>query len=146
MLCVIIHYIQCQCLVRIEEILRLIEMLILGGMWGFRSEFNRTFAKVLLDKILDRKLVPRYGRRGDQTFLEDHVWPYIQNDLIAHDSHLCTTWYGKNSRPWPTRRPLLNETGCFVGCVRPCCPPIKHPFGECPLACRPKNHTDWTMC
>jgi hypothetical protein len=40
----------------------------------------------------------------------------------------------------------LNEPGCFVGCIRPCCPPVKFPFGECPMACRPKNHTDWTMC
>jgi hypothetical protein len=121
-------------------------MFILGGMWSFRSALNRTFARMLLEKILDRTLVSRYGRRGDQTFLEHHVWPHIQDDLIAHDSHLCTTWYGKNSRAWPTRRPLLNESGCFVGCVRPCCPPIKYPFGECPLACRPKNHPEWTMC
>jgi hypothetical protein len=121
-------------------------MFILGGMWSFRSALNRTFARMLLEKILDRTLVSRYGRRGDQTFLEHHVWPHIQDDLIAHDSHLCKTWYGKNSRAWPTRRPLLNESGCFVGCVRPCCPPIKYPFGECPLACRPKNHPEWTMC
>jgi hypothetical protein len=115
-------------------------------MWAFRSALNRTFAGVLLGKILDRSLVSRYGGRGDQTFLTDHVWPHIQDDLIAHDSYLCTTSYGKNSRPWPTRRPLLNYTDCFVGCVRPCCTPLKYPFGECPIACRPKNHTDWTMC
>ncbi len=118
-------------------------------MWGFRPALNRTFASEFLNKILNRTLVSRYGGRADQTFLEENVWHYIQNDLIAHDSHLCTKWYGKNSRPWPSRRPALNDTndtGCFVGCVRPCCPPVKFPFGECPIACRPKNHTDWTMC
>ncbi|CAF3402921.1 unnamed protein product [Rotaria socialis] len=118
----------------------------LGGMWGFRPELNRTMARQLLNQILNRSLVSRYTGRGDQTFLTDYVWPHIQEHLLAHDSHLCTTWYGKNSEPWPTRRPLLNATGCFVGCVRPCCRINKHPFGECPVACRPKNHTDWTMC
>jgi hypothetical protein len=114
-------------------------------MWGFRPAFNRTFASIFLEKILNRTLVRRYGKRGDQNFLADYVWPHIQNDVIAHDSYLCTTSYGKNSQPWPSRRPPLNDTGPFVGCVRPCWV-IKFPLGECPIACRPKNHTDWTMC
>lgn len=120
--------------------------MVVGGMWGFRPELNRTMATYFLNKMLNRTLVVNYGRRGDQTFLTHHIWPHIQNHLMAHDSHLCNTWYGKNSRPWPTKRPLLNETGCFVGCIRPCCQQLKHPFGECPMDCRPKDHPDWTMC
>ncbi|CAF1015993.1 unnamed protein product [Rotaria sordida] len=118
----------------------------LGGMWGFRPVLNRTMASIFLNKMLNHNLIKRYAGRGDQTFLTDHIWPNIQDHVLAHDSHLCTTWYGKNSQPWPTRRPPLNETSCFVGCVRPCCQKMKPPFGECPIACRPKNHTDWTMC
>ena len=118
----------------------------LAGLWSFRSALNRTFARLLLAKLVNSSLISHYGGKGDQPFLTDHVWPHIQNEVIAHDSHLCMRSYGLNSRPWPTRRPLLNETGCFVGCIRPCCPPIKFPFGECPLACRPKDHPDWTMC
>ena len=115
-------------------------------MWGFRPEQNRKFSAELLRKMLDRSLITRYGTRNDQTFLTEQVWPHIQNDVIAHDSFLCTTWYGKNSRPWPTRRPPFNGTDCFVGCVRPCCEPAKTPFGECPAACRPKEHANWSYC
>jgi hypothetical protein len=116
-------------------------------MWGFRPSLNRTLASNILRKILDRPLVTRYGGRRDQTFLTENVWPYISDDVIAHDSFLCNMPFGKNSRPWPTRRPHpANDTGCFVGCRRPCCNLLKYPFGECPKACRPKKHTDWTMC
>jgi hypothetical protein len=116
-------------------------------MWGFRPALNRTFASDVLRKILDRSLIIHFGGRGDQRFLTENVWPHIQDDVIAHDSFLCQTSYGKNSRPWPTRRPHpSNDTACFVGCVRPCCHPSKPFSTQCPLACRPKNHTDWTMC
>ena len=116
-------------------------------MWGFRPALNRTFSEMIRQKILDRSLVVQYGGRGDQKFLTDQVWPHIQDQVIAHDSFLCETSYGKNSRPWPTRRPHpFNNTHCFVGCTRPCCNPLKLPFGDCPLACRPKNHTDWNFC
>ena len=119
----------------------------LGGMWGFRPVLNRTFSRRVREKMLDRSLVSAYGGRGDQRFLRDHVWPDIQQQVIAHDSFLCTEPYGNSSRPWPVRRRHpSNDTGCFVGCVRPCCSPGRYPFGECPMACRPKNHTDWTMC
>ena len=117
-----------------------------GGLWTFRPELNRTFAKTFLGKMLNQSLISRYGGRADQTFLTEHVWPHIQNDIIAHDSFLCNQSYGKKSHPWPTRRPLFNGVDCFVGCVRPCCKNGTIPFRECPMACRPKNHTDWTLC
>ena len=118
----------------------------LGGMWDFRPELNRTFANKFLQTILNQSVVAEYGGRADQNFLEEYIWPYIRKDVIAHDSHLCQTSYGLNSRAWPTRRPPLNDSGSFVGCVRPCGLPMKYPFGECPKACRPKAHPDWTMC
>ncbi len=68
-------------------------------MWGFRPALNRTFASDILQKILDRSLVTRYGGRDDQTFLSQNVWPYISDDVIAHDSFMCNEPYGKNSRP-----------------------------------------------
>lgn len=119
----------------------------LGGMWGFRPALNRAFSRDVRAKMLDRSIVSGYGGRGDQRFLRDQIWPHIQAELIAHDSFLCTEPYGSTSRPWPVRRRHpANDTGCFVGCVRPCCSPTRYPFAECPLACRPKNHPDWTMC
>ena len=116
-------------------------------MWGFRPPLNRTFASNVLRKILDRSHVVHFGGRGDQRFLSENVWPFIKDHVIAHDSFLCTQSYGINSQAWPTRREHpANNTHCFVGCVRPCCTSSKYPFGECPMACRPKNHTDWTYC
>ena len=119
---------------------------ILGGMWGFRRTSNENLSRILFEKILDPTLIVNFTGRADQTFLGEHVWPYIQDDVLVHDSHLCETNYGRNARPWPTKRPELNATGCFVGCIRPCCQILLHPFGECPLACRPTDHKDWTMC
>ncbi|CAF3622861.1 unnamed protein product [Adineta steineri] len=122
-------------------------VVMLGGMWGFRPALNRTMGNYVLQKILNRSLIINFGGRGDQGFLSEHVWPHIQDHIIVHDSFLCTEPYGKNSRPWPTRRQHpSNNTYCFVGCTRPCCDPTKYPFNECPKACRPQNHTDWTMC
>lgn len=118
-----------------------------GGTWAFRSALNRVFAETIQKKILDRSVITRYGGVDDQTFLKDYIWLKIQNDLLAHDSFLCETTYGRNSRPWPTRRPLIsNDRNCFVGCVRPCCPLLKYPFGHCPLSCRPRDHLDWNFC
>lgn len=116
-------------------------------MWGFRPELNRTFSRNILQKIFNRSLIIKYDDRGDQTFLSDHIWPYISDHLIAHDSFYCEKYSGKYFHPWPTRRPdPTMDTGCFVGCSRPCCTPSKPPFDECPIACRPKTHTDWTLC
>lgn len=118
-----------------------------GGTWAFRSALNRLFGQTIQKKILDRSLIGRYHGVDDQTFLKDYIWPRIQNDLLAHDSFLCETSYGRNSRPWPTRRPLIsNDRNCFVGCVRPCCRLLKYPFEHCPLSCRPRNHSDWNFC
>ncbi|UJR22371.1 hypothetical protein I4U23_025433 [Adineta vaga] len=119
----------------------------LGGMWGFRPALNRTFANFFLQKMLNHSLVNKYGGRGDQGFLSDNIWPYIDNDIISHDSFLCMQSYSKNPHPWPTRRlHPSNDTHCFVGCSRPCCQPTAYPFGECPEKCRLKNHIDWIMC
>ncbi|CAF1106333.1 unnamed protein product [Didymodactylos carnosus] len=118
----------------------------LGGMWGFRPSINRSFSKEFLNKIRNKGLIRRYDKRGDQTFLSDQIWPHIHNDVIAHDSFLCQTWYGKNSRPYPTRRQPVNETNCFIGGVRGCCGSNGAPFQECPQACRPKEHLEWIYC
>ncbi|CAF1517730.1 unnamed protein product [Adineta steineri] len=120
----------------------------LGGTWGFRPALDRTFSRQLLQKMVNRRLISKYDKKHDQTFLGEHVWPNIQNNFIAHDSFTCATRNGKNSQPWPSRRPAINGTGtaCFVGCVRPCCGTIYTPFPKCPLKCRPKNHPDWLWC
>ncbi|CAF1559078.1 unnamed protein product [Adineta steineri] len=120
----------------------------LGGLWGFRPALDRTFSRQLLRKMVNRTLITMYHTNGDQDFLKEHVWPHIQDNFIAHDSYKCNTSYGKNSQPWPSRRPVVNSTfnNCFVGCVRKCCEPYAFTLKECPLECRPKNHPDWLWC
>jgi hypothetical protein len=65
-------------------------------MWGFRPALDRTFANSILQKIFNRSLVTHYTNRGDQKFLTDHIWPHIQDHVIAHDSFFCNAAFGKN--------------------------------------------------
>ncbi|CAF3491022.1 unnamed protein product [Rotaria socialis] len=118
----------------------------LGGMWGFRPSLNRSISRLILDKIYNRELIKRYGGRADQSFLSSHVWSYAKASVIAHDSFLCKHEFGQKSEPFPTQRPSVNETNCFIGCTRPCCTPGKRPFGPCPPECRPKDHPEWVYC
>ena len=118
----------------------------LGGMWGFRPSMNRAMASLMHEKIHNKELIVKYGGRGDQSFLSEHVWPKAKFSAIAHDSFLCANGYGHKTEAFPTQRPSANETNCFIGCIRPCCGQGKMPFGECPKACRPTDHPDWLYC
>lgn len=118
----------------------------LGGLWGFRPSLSPNNSRIIHDKIHNEALVKKYTRRADQPFLTHHVWPLAKSSAIVHDSFLCKHNYGVPAQPFPTRRRPANETNCFIGCVRPCCGKGKMPFGECPIACRPKNHPEWTYC
>lgn len=117
----------------------------LGGMWAFRTSLDRKAAASIHEKIHNRTLVQNYGGRGDQTFLTHHVWPIARLSAITHDSFLCRHNFGHPTQPFPTQR-QINQTNCFIGCVRPCCTNGKMPFGHCPIQCRPKDHQDWLYC
>lgn len=118
----------------------------LGGMWGFRPSLNPKMSRMFYEKIHNQALIRKYGGRADQTFLSDQIWPYAKSDIIVHDSFLCKTSYGQIPIPFPSQRLSMNDSGCFVGCLRPCCSDGKLPFGECPKECRPKDHQDWIYC
>ncbi|CAF1526388.1 unnamed protein product [Didymodactylos carnosus] len=119
---------------------------ILAGMWGFRAGLNRSFSQQFLAKLLDHNITSRYkGYFADQLFLQHEIWPLAKDDIIVHDSFLCQTPYGVNSRPFPTRRRPFNETDVFVGERRRWSLTDSLPE-QCPLACRPKDHPDWTAC
>ena len=117
----------------------------LGGMWGFRPSLSPDISRRIYNKIHDKTLVKRYGGRADQGFLAHHVWPLARRSIIVHDSFLCRHGFGHPTQPFPTQRPSVNETNCFIGCVRPCCGG-RRPFGECPKECRPKDHPEWIYC
>lgn len=118
-------------------------------MWAYRVENDRTFSSQILSKILDRGLISRYSLNRDQQFVNDHIWPYAKEHTMTHDSFFCTnpSW-NKHHRPFPTQRPARNASNyyCYIGCPKPCCTDWYFDKYHCPVACRPKEHQDWTYC
>ncbi|CAF3386753.1 unnamed protein product [Rotaria socialis] len=118
--------------------------LILAGMWGFRPELNRTLSIQIWNKLQNRTLVRKYTRDGDQPFLVNEVWPYVKKSSLFHDSFHCNQFNG-NMKPFPTKRPSINGSNIFVGCIKPCTDD-RYVFGECPINCRPNHHKEWIYC
>jgi hypothetical protein len=120
----------------------------MGGMWAYRVENDRKFSQTILSKIVDRNLISRYALNRDQQFVNDHVWPYAKEHIMTHDSFWCTnTAWNKHHRPFPTQRPTRNSSNyCYIGCPKPCCTDWYFDKKPCPVACRPKEHKDWTFC
>ena len=117
---------------------------ILGGMWGFYNERNRTLAKRILGSILLKNISIRYNsnnkspKGADQYFLTSHVYGLIKSDSIVHDSYLCQSYGGS---AFPTKR----NGNCFIGNPFDCNMTASS-FFQCPPQCRPKNHQDWLYC
>ncbi|CAF0767022.1 unnamed protein product [Adineta ricciae] len=132
----------------------------LGGLWDVAS--NRlsikdrlTIANRLLPSDKEEEIEQfwkSYSKRGDQLFLEHHVWPIARQNALAHDSFSCF-WsryiYRTDTRPFPTR---IEHPTCFLGCPKPCCTNESRSrtdfssFKHCPVMCRPENHKDWIFC
>ena len=74
---------------------------------------------------------------GDQIFLSAYIYPLIYNYSLVHDSYLCKQFGGS---PFPVKR----EGNCFVGSMHSCNKTAL--FYDCPLECRPKNHSNWRSC
>jgi hypothetical protein len=113
-------------------------------MWGFKNARDRKLAKRIFELALSKEIADRYNPNRnspdfvDEEFLKDHVFSLIKDKSLVHDSFYCHHWGGN---PWPTRR-LGN---CFVG--KPgSCDVNGTDFDECPVQCRPKEHTDWKTC
>lgn len=118
----------------------------LGGMWGFRPSLDRKLSRLIHDKIHNSTSIIKYHRHHDQTFLAKEIWPHSKSSIIVHDSFICQNGFGQKTMPFPTQRSILNDSGCFVGCVRPCCVNGRFPFDQCPKACRPNEHPEWIYC
>jgi hypothetical protein len=118
----------------------------IGGMWGFFSKADRQLANHIFNLIINKNISRNYNKNKkspkgfDQIFLSHHVYPLVRNNVLSHDSYLCGN-YEKSSSPFPSRR----MGNCFVGNPSEC-NPINGISPECPIKCRPKNHTDWKYC
>ena len=118
---------------------------ILAGMWGAKVyHLRKTFKKVMGRLFADSKCHGWRKSDHDQVCLKRYVWPWAKSVTMSHDAFLCQNY--PNTRPFPTKR-IENEVGNFVGSVVSINGSI--PIGkewQCPIKCRPKNHTDWIYC
>ncbi len=115
---------------------------ILGGLWGVKLNQERSWIKNISQYLLTPDAVRCYTGAGDQTFLEDYIWPRasIYNKItLEYDSFHCEKY--SNSLPYPTRK---ESNTSFIGCRRPNCTRDEHP--PCPEKCRPADHLDWIWC
>ena len=73
-----------------------------AGLWGAHVG---QFQKLITPNTM-RQLLTSYnlnnGYLTDQLFLQDKVWPLVQNDIYCSDSYYCTKFSG--SHPFPVSR------------------------------------------
>jgi hypothetical protein len=117
-----------------------------AGLWGAAPIRARYYLFDIFLPILIPSIGSLFIGVGDQEFLKILIWPKVKQHSLIFDSHSCKIFGG---RPFLSQRPRGN---CFLGCVRPCCTnatynddPNKY-VKSCPMACRPKDHKDWTYC
>ena len=122
---------------------------IIGGMWGYANERNRTLGKIIYELILSKSLKLNQknlnNKDYDQYFLSNFVWPIAKKSATVHDSYNCKYLGGE---PFPTKRP--EDKFCFASCSLPCCDQTlnqkNRKMDVCPVECRPKDHQDWIYC
>jgi hypothetical protein len=122
---------------------------VLGGLFDVNNCVNKNLSAQIFKLILDPTIASVYNlnktneKFKDQSFLAKHVYPLIKSSLMNHDSYKCQETGGI---PWPSRR----KGNCFVGCNSGCDPnlsPTMHSQApDCPIECRPANHSDWVKC
>ena len=67
---------------------------ILGGMFGTRKISNISSWKIIINNINQAS-----SRDYDQTFLNQYIYPHINNDSLVHSSF--TIHPGENAKPFP---------------------------------------------
>ncbi|XP_050706239.1 uncharacterized protein LOC126991542 [Eriocheir sinensis] len=110
---------------------------ILAGLFGGCTSWRHSVAEAARDAAFCEP----HGPGGDQHILRSLVWPAAQHNVTMHDSFRCHKY--PTALPFPTRR--VNFT--FVG-MRSYRKMYRWErlTAECPRACRPKEHPDWTQC
>ncbi|XP_018015586.1 uncharacterized protein LOC108672433, partial [Hyalella azteca] len=108
-------------------------------LWGAYNKFPARLAAVR-DAMLAVPPV-KEQKTFDQIMLAKHLWPFMQGDLMEHDSYHCEIYPG--SLPFPTQRREWRY--CGWGPYKASKRTIVFKK-QCPMACRPKDHPDWTWC
>lgn len=79
---------------------------VIGGLWGFFTNLDRTFSKHMLNIFTDIRVNKWYRSfeqnvNPDELILERFVWPLV-NSSIIHDSYNCKKL--SNYYPFPIKR------------------------------------------
>lgn len=118
---------------------------ILGSGWGVRlgpqrSEVRRVFREAWRTASHDTMFwAARKAYGPDQGFLKRYIWPWAKWTAVSHDAYFCKQF--PRTTPFPTRR--KNSTNNFVAAIVEAGDWLVQ---ECPEACRPPGHRDWTTC
>ena len=107
-------------------------------MWGLKVSSNKELSNEIFNKIVNSQAYDSNSKKGnDQYFLRDQVYFIIKDISIIHDSYLCLFY--NDSEPFPSKRKnkkyYIGLNNYYVSMLT-----------ECPIECRPKNHTDWIYC
>jgi hypothetical protein len=118
---------------------------ILGGLWGAANVRARRQLFDIFEPMLVPSIARTYTGAGDQTFLDQRVWNRVKKHALIFDSYFCQQFGGQ-----PFLSQLIHGS-CHLGCIRPCCDieidtNATTDRKPCPVACRPKDHQDWTYC
>jgi hypothetical protein len=123
----------------------------LGGMFGIlqNTDVRKISRRDDFNKMI-RGHSSLWDKGYDQSALTLVVAPHAENDTLAHDSYLCQSTFisGSIIVPFPTQRlsgpnftKPKSEVPNFVGNTG------NYAIDKvCPVACRPKNHSDWKLC
>ena len=124
------------------------------GLWGFASLKNRLIAQKLFQIITDPNkkawFIQYYNNKNiEKYFVLKNIIKYVRNNSTSHDSFFCNKYGGK---PFPSKR---TSEYCHIGSYGCCLNSetnnyYSHSFKsiiyQCPLICRPRNHSEWIFC
>jgi len=116
----------------------------LAGMWGAArddSEEFKSFQQKLRGLFEEAIHLKNYDKGTDQRLLDKWVFSNFWESSVVHDSYSCRMEHlqGGLHMAFRTRR----KTGPrnFVGAAY-----AEELKRQCPLECRPPEHTDWLQC
>jgi len=78
---------------------------VLGGMWGAKKDFLPNFNDLMSNAVKEDRW------QTDQDFLNDIIWPLVEDNAMQHDSYYRHMWGGM---PFPTPRQNLQFVGEII--------------------------------
>ncbi|XP_018008233.1 uncharacterized protein LOC108665936 [Hyalella azteca] len=114
-------------------------MPVVDGLWCARWTPTSAYRMAALRNILLQRSYASLDAQQTSKYLSDVLWPQIKlsGSVLQHDAYRCAEALPESFKPWPSRR----EGNYHVGMREKLAVSL-----ECPAACRPIDHQDWTTC